>query len=323
MRFGRQLLMLACLCLMSPWLNASQCRGEGVELQVLGSSGPELAGNRASTSYLLRHDGDPRVLVDIGGGAALRFGESGARVSDLELILLTHLHVDHSGDLPALVKASYFQKRKRDLPVLGPDAGGPFPSTVNFLERLFAANGAFAYLNDYLASDKKAKTRNYQLRPQNVRTEEGEMQLVYDKRRVQVWGSSVSHGIVPAVAWRVDIGGVHVAFGGDTAAKGNNLEILARNAHMLVTHNAVPEGVSGVARTLHMPPSRIGEIAAAAKVDQLVLAHRMTRALGKEAQTQAAIRKAFSGPILFGEDLACYPVLPPPASAAGASAATP
>src|SRR4051812_35765066 len=98
----------------------TNCGSSGVVLQVLGSGGPELQDKRASTSYLIWRDGFARVLVDSGGGAALRFGESGATMSDLDVILLTHLHVDHTADLAALVKSSFFEERRRPLPLFGP-----------------------------------------------------------------------------------------------------------------------------------------------------------------------------------------------------------
>jgi ribonuclease BN (tRNA processing enzyme) len=73
---------------------------------------------------------------------------------------------------------------------------------------------------------------------------------------------------------------------------------------------AVPEGATGVERQLHMPPSVIGTIAANAHIKQLVLSHRMLRTLGKEHEneTQAEIRRRFSGPIVFANDLDCFPV---------------
>ena len=46
------------------------CNGHGVQMQVLGSGGPELEDKRASSSYLVWQDGRPRVLVDAGGGSA-------------------------------------------------------------------------------------------------------------------------------------------------------------------------------------------------------------------------------------------------------------
>lgn len=71
------------------------------QVQILGSGDPLVNAQRASTSYLLWIDGKGRVLVDIGGGAFLRFGQAKAQLGDLWLIAISHLHPDHVSDLPA------------------------------------------------------------------------------------------------------------------------------------------------------------------------------------------------------------------------------
>jgi ribonuclease BN (tRNA processing enzyme) len=83
---------------------------------------------------------------------------------------------------------------------------------------------------------------------------------------------------------------------------------LAMKADLLVAHNAAPEGATGVERHLHMPPSLIGAIAANAHVKQLVLSHRMLRTFGKENETQAEIKRRYSGPMSFADDLNCFPL---------------
>jgi ribonuclease BN (tRNA processing enzyme) len=57
-----------------------------------------------------------------------------------------------------------------------------------------------------------------------------------------------------------------------------------------------------------MPPSVIGQIAEKAHVKHLVLSHRMLRTLGKEDQTRSEIKKRYSGPVEFANDLDCFPV---------------
>jgi ribonuclease BN (tRNA processing enzyme) len=101
-----------------------------------------------------------------------------------------------------------------------------------------------------------------------------------------------------------------IVFSGDTNGEGAGLPQLAANADLFVAHNAVPEGVTGVERNLHMPPSVIGQIAGEAHVKQLVLSHRMLRTLGKDSQvqTQSEIERKFSGPIKFANDLDCFPL---------------
>ena len=80
---------LVTLAIFIPSPEAQACGGEGIVVQVLGSGGPELQDKRASSSYLVWQDGQARVLVDAGGGSALRFGESGAKMSQLDVILFT------------------------------------------------------------------------------------------------------------------------------------------------------------------------------------------------------------------------------------------
>src|SRR5260370_41133021 len=104
-------------CAFLPSDVAQSCSSLGVAVQVLGSGGPELQDKRASSSYLVWEKGQARVLIDAGGGSALRFGESGAQMSQLDVLLFTHFHVDHSGDFSALIKSSWFEDRNRPLPI--------------------------------------------------------------------------------------------------------------------------------------------------------------------------------------------------------------
>jgi ribonuclease BN (tRNA processing enzyme) len=279
---------------------AARCGEHGVALQVLGSGGPELQDGRASTSYLLWREGIPRVLVDSGGGSALRFSQSGATVSNLDVLLLTHLHVDHTADLAALVKSSFFQDRQRPLPLFGPDGNADFPSTTRFIQDLFGTpNGAYRYLSDSNPLDTH-----------NITPAAKEVRQIYDTTGIRISATQVVHGGVPAIAYRVEIDNVSIAFSGDTNGDNGNLERLASKADLFVAHNAVPEGATGVERSLHMPPSLIGKIASTAGVKQLVLSHRMLRTEGRESESLAAIRTHYRGVVGFADDLQCFPVKP-------------
>ena len=286
-----------------PCAKAAQCTGRGVEVQVLGSGGPELEDKRASSSYLVWRDHSPRVLIDSGGGSALRFGQSGARVEQLDAILFTHLHIDHSADFPALMKSSYFESRDRPLPVYGPGGGESFPSTVQFVAGLFdARRGAYRYLGDFLAG----RDGGYSLQPHDVVLRDHEVRVVLRSKGLVASATRVVHGRVPAIAWRVSVGGRDIVFSGDTNGENGNLERIAQGADVLVAHNAVPEEATGAVRQLHMPPSVIGRIAQTAGVKQLVLSHRMLRTIGREADTLAEIAKTYKGPVQFADDLDCF-----------------
>ena len=55
---------------------AAVCSRHGVQVQILGSGGPELEDKRASSSYLVWQDGRPRILIDSGGGSDDGFGRT-------------------------------------------------------------------------------------------------------------------------------------------------------------------------------------------------------------------------------------------------------
>lgn len=305
---GVRLLAGVCAALaaapMAPASANNTCEGKPLAVQVLGSGGPELIGARASSAYLIRIQGVPRVLVDIGGGAALRFGESGARVADLDVILLTHLHADHTADLPALIKSSYFEDRKAPLPLFGPSGNKFAPGTVTFVRSLFdRTRGAYRYLSDFISPQNMG---TYKLRPLDIEIKSREIVKAFGNERIRATAVPVRHGPMPALAWRVQVGDKAFAFSGDTDGNNGALERLAAGAEVLIAHHAIAEGAGGVERQLHMPPSTIGRIAQAAGVKRLVLSHRMQRTLGHESESLQAIRKHYTGPVEFADDLACY-----------------
>lgn len=299
------ILLSVCGILFTSTLQAADthCATHGVQLQVLGSGGPEVGDQRASSSYLLWLDGKARILVDVGGGSSLNFGRSGAQMEDLDAILFSHFHVDHSADLPALIKSSFFDERHRDLPVFGPSASYWMPDTKDFLESLFGIEGAFRYLSAFLDD---GRSNGYRLNAHVIEVENRQPQKAFTNPRLSAAAIAVHHGPLPALAWRVELGGKSIVFSGDMNGDYHTLPLLAKDADLLIAHNAVPEGARGVERNLHMPPSVIGEIAAQAKVKQLVLSHRMKRTLGKEKQTLSNIQKHYHGPVSFADDLQCF-----------------
>jgi Metal-dependent hydrolases of the beta-lactamase superfamily III len=120
---------------------AQNCEPDSVAVQILGSGGPQINPFRSSTSYLLWVGDQARVLVDMGGGAYGRFGQTQAKLTDLSLVAVSHLHPDHISDLPAFLWQSHLI-RKEPLPVVGPSGNDAAPDFSTFLSRLFVRRTA-------------------------------------------------------------------------------------------------------------------------------------------------------------------------------------
>lgn len=289
------------------------CPPSGVQLQVLGSGGAELSPNRAGSSYLIWIDGRARVLVDIGHGAAMRFAQSGARIDDLDVVLLTHMHADHTADLPLLVQTAVLRQRTRALPLHGPTGNRFAPSAVTFVRTLFdTTRGAWRHLGDVLSpmtrDGFKLAPHEVRERPRTLasRRESPAGPIEIEVNGLQVAAVPVVHGVYPALAWRVRAGGKTLVFTGDMNGEGDMLSRLAQGADILVANHAIEEGTGQRDRFLHMPPSVIGRLAARTGARQLVLVHRSARTLGRESESSDHIRQHYKGAVGFADDLACY-----------------
>src|ERR1700752_3405634 len=179
---------------------SQSCGATGVAVQVLGSGGPESQDKRASTSYLVWLNGKARVILDAGGGSVLRFGESGAQMSQVDVFLFSHFHVDHSSDFPALIFSSWFEDRNRPLPIYGPVGNDFMPSTTEFVHDLFSdPHGAYRYLSDLVDAGAQG---SYKLQPHTVAATSAPV-LAFRNADMAVYAVRVIHGAVPALAWRV------------------------------------------------------------------------------------------------------------------------
>jgi len=286
----------------SPVVNAA-CDSSRVSLQMLGTRGPELFDENASTGYLLWLDDKATVIVDAGPGTVQRFKQSGARFEDVELILFTHFHVDHSADFPTYIKGSYFTDRNTNLHIIGPSGNALLPSADAFVERMFnAVNGVYPYLNEYIDHDAQS---DYKIVPHTIPWSEKNLEIrtVYETADYDVKAVSVHHGPLPALGYRIETAGCVISFTGDMNGSLGRMPALARDSDILVAHNAVPEDATGVATNLHMKPSYIGAMAAEAGVKQLVLSHLMRRTINRKDETLRIIRQKYKGTVIFLDDL--------------------
>jgi len=279
--------------------------GDGTGIQILGSGGPQVNPARASAGYLVWIDGRARALIDAGGGVFLRFGQAGARIEDLDVVVLTHLHVDHSTDFPALLKAGYFSPRRRALPVLGPTGQGQFPGLQNWLGALLASPaGAYHYLAGYLDGSDGL----FRLDSREIDAAGREPQAVFEVPGLKLEAIGVAHGSVPALGLLATIKGHRVAFSGDQNGHNPAFGRMIEGADLLVMDYAIPEDAGGVAAALHARPSEIAALAANSHVNRLVLSHLMPRSERVLGASLDIIRETYGGALTVARDLMCVPL---------------
>jgi ribonuclease BN (tRNA processing enzyme) len=277
-----------------------------LELVVLGSGGPGATG-RAGAGYIVLVDGAPRIMVDAGPGTFVRLGEAKLSLANVDIVLLTHLHIDHTGELPGFFKA---RAVSGDGPVnvrlFGPTGHrgegdeATFPSTSHFIDLLFGPDGAYSYLHDFAepvtinATDIDASANASKI-----------PKVIYSVQGLDISAIAGHHGDAPAVIYRIDYHHQSITFSGDIDANGiDNLQRMAQHTNLLVFNCVVldPPGSRPVLYTLHTPPKTIGVVAADSGTKKLLLSHLSPVIDQQQASVEASIRTHYKGPIVFAQD---------------------
>ncbi len=299
----RMVLLVAVAVLFATCLPATPAK-PALEVVVLGSGGPRAFG-RGGSSFIVVVEGTPRILLDAGPGAFLRIGELGLDLEKVDTVLLTHLHIDHSGDL-----AAFFNERAltSDGPIayriFGPDGAGLFPKTSRFVDLLVGKDGAFGYQKTF-GADESFVVRDLAIRLDSPRTK------IVDENGLVVEEIATHHGDCPSVAYRISYKGVVVVFSGDMDASAlPNLVQLAKNADLLIFNCAVldPPASPPQLYDLHTPPSKIGEAAQGSGAKRLLLSHLAPDVEGQEPAVWRSIRASYPGPVAFASDKLRVPV---------------
>jgi len=273
---------------------AQSCTGNPVAVQVLGSGAPGFVKDRANTSYLVWVGNQAKILVDAGGGAYVRFGQAQAKFSDLSMILVSHLHPDHSSDLPGVLWSGR-NTRNDTLPIAGPSGNDAAPALNDFLTRLFdPKSGSWEVLSSVVAPGPGVK-----LDPRVVDVTRQEPTTVYDRDGVKVSAMGIPHGNLPTVAYRVETQGVTVVLSSDQNGTNPRFPDFAKGADILLMHLAIGVNANNPNQAL---PAVVGSVAQSANPKRLVLSH-----IGNFDLDAAVtdVKKNYSGPLTIGADLQC------------------
>ena len=230
----------------------------------------------------------------------MRLGEEKVSLDHLDLVLLTHLHIDHACELPGILKARALANRAPiDFEIFGPTGSGLFPSTTHFVDLLFGGRASFDCSRFCGPDDNPRNGR----RCRNRRA--AAPKTLLEKNGLKISAIAGHHDDAPAIIYRVEYKGRSVVFSGDIDAIGlADLRLIASHCNLLVFNTAVldPPHSRPILYRLHSPPKAIGEVAAAAHVGALLLTHLNPSIDAAHEAVRSSIRHNYDGPVTFSKD---------------------
>ncbi len=272
-------------------------------LTLIGTQGgPGVTIQRAGESSLLTVRGK-NYLVDAGIGASRRLAEAKTPLANLSVLFITHMHNDHTADLPGLL--ALYANRQHPLEIIGPPRVADFVAGVRAILRI--NEDIRAEQGGASVADAEAMYKARDVQPG----------LVYSDENVRVTAKENTHFHFTAgsaaspnksYAYRFQTPHKVIVFTGDTG-QDPGLAGFAEGADILVCEmvspsvlKAVPEAGRYHMVEEHLSPTQVGQLARDAKVKQLVLSHLV----GADPADIAEIKKWYSGPVTVGEDLQVF-----------------
>jgi ribonuclease Z len=248
-----------------------------------GSSWPDP--DRSSASQVIEVGQEP-LLFDCGPGTGMSLMKAGINPTAINRIFLTHLHMDHSLEVPSLIFQSYLMGKKGKFDLYGPTG------TAKFCRLLLRQVYPYA-----LEVVRKIRKEGLEVTPH-----EASKGLVCQTRNYRVFSAETKHGI-PCIAFRIESGKGSVVIGGDTRPS-KSLVRLAKGADLLIHECSFPDNMIKFARTTrHSVASEVGEVANRAGVKKLVLTHLFPHCKGREREMARSVKNKFSGEVITSHDL--------------------
>lgn len=240
-----------------------------------GSAVPQR--ERSAPCHLIQ-TGNLHIVVDLGPGSIwglVRHGNVG--LPDIDLILFTHLHMDHCADLAPLL----FALRSRDLArtkplyILGPQG------LLEYYRKL------------QLVWEHRVDPAGFDL----IMDDWGEGASTWHACSVNA--APTLHSLVN-LAWRIDTGKegeCGIVLTGDGQPTDELVSLAGSADHVLVAESAAGPGelLEG-----HMNPAQAGKLAGACRSKKLILNHINPGAKAERILEEAAAH--FDGPVIVAED---------------------
>ncbi len=243
-----------------------------MEVILLGT-GTAIPIQQHSPSGLILRAGSQHLLFDIGPGTLGQLHLAEVECRQIDELLLTHLHPDHTLDLATLLLVFNY----------APNAERRTPFAIT------GCHGLEDFYDRMVGLYPEVAPSLFELKFREVREDE----FTIGALRIR----SAPTGHTPdSVGYRVEDGHRAVVYSGDAASNGQ-LARLAEGADLLVSECSFP---SGWATEDHLNADTLGEIAEQAGVKALVVVHTYPPALAVDLASQ--IRRRYRGHVQLGVD---------------------
>lgn len=254
------------------------------KLIVLGNCAGQTA-EYETTNFILESDNN-KVLIDAGPGVIRQIYKAGLLVTDIDVIVITHAHGDHTLGFPYLAFNNFAERQQ----------GKNGPSIIPIIALPEVYKGL---MNMYAFCYPPGKYPDFDFVNWNASIFE---RMEFKFKNIRITTTPVSH-IIPNIGVRFDIDRSSITFSSDTIYDKRLVDI-AKGSKILVHEAFVTSEMSKFAsQTKHSTAEEAGKAARDAGVQLLILSHPLPMYRKKKEKLIDEAGNYFDGKIIVPSEL--------------------
>jgi ribonuclease Z len=278
------------------------------EMRVIacGTGMPTARPSQAAACFLVELGNGDKFLFDIGAGSAERIAALQIPYNYLDKVFLSHLHLDHFGDLAAIFVGGALSGRQKPLRIWGPSGA----------EAKYGTKYALDALQKMVTWDISGRQGLVDERGYHFEVKEfdykGVNQVIYKENGVTIRSWPAIHSLDGPVSFSLEWNGLKFIFGGDTYpnkwfvkyAKNADLaihECFVSVPSMIDKFKFTPQSALMVGTQIHTAPPAFGKVMSEIK-PRMAVAYHFFKDFDTTAIINDGIRRTYDGPLSLAQD---------------------
>jgi ribonuclease Z len=267
---------------------------------------------QAAACWLVELGNGDKFLFDVGAGCHERLAAQKIPYDYLNKVFISHLHLDHFGDLAGLWLAGTVMNRLTPLRIWGPTGPKPEYGTqyaMDMMQKMYTWDvGTRAGFVDFRGGELEVHEFNH----------EGVNAVVYEENGVVIRSFPAIHAIDGAVSYALEWNGLKFVYGGDTFpnkwyvehAKGADVavhEVMMPPTLFVTRQQFTPSEALMVGVQAHTAPEQFGKVMSLVK-PRLSVGYHFYNDFDIAPEVRDRIRKTYSGPLALAHDYMVFNV---------------
>lgn len=277
-----------------------------MRITALGTGMPSIRKAQAASSWFVELGNGDKFFFDVGIGSQSNFAMLQVSFREADKVFLSHLHVDHAGDLDSLWISGWVAGRyDRPLRVWGPSGVTPALGTRSFLEML-----RNTWTWDITSRHGKLPAAGAEIEINEF--DYSKTHVVYHHNGVKITAFPAVHAIDGAVSYKLEWNALSFAYSGDTTpnsffvenAKGVDLsvhETFVTARHLMERFGWDNRTANIVSNVIHTSPEAGGKVFTLTK-PRLAVGYHFYHDFDTVHDIHDEIRKAYDGPLVLAQD---------------------